>query len=93
VGAASRALDLHSASTARERCAAAAIARSMRCARSSTCTHTQSLYTKLAHDVLPMFYANRSQFISMMKAAIAKNAAFFSAHRMMQRYAVEAYVK
>jgi glycogen phosphorylase len=53
----------------------------------------ESLYTKLAQDVLPMFYSDRPRFISMMKAAIAKNASYFNSHRMMQRYAVEAYVK
>lgn len=53
----------------------------------------ESLYTKLSHEVLPMFYGDRARLIAMMKAAIAKNASYFNAHRMMQRYAVEAYVR
>jgi len=56
-------------------------------------TDAESLYVKLSRDVLPMFYEDRTRFIAMMKAAIAKNASYFNAHRMMQRYAVEAYVK
>jgi starch phosphorylase len=53
----------------------------------------ESLYTKLSQQVLPLFYNDRPGFIAIMKAAIAKNASYFNAHRMMHRYAVEAYVK
>jgi starch phosphorylase len=53
----------------------------------------ESLYSKLEQAVLPLFYSNRQRFIAIMKGAIAKNAFYFNAHRMMQAYAVNAYVK
>jgi starch phosphorylase len=52
-----------------------------------------SLYEKLERVVLPLFYENRSGWIGVMKGAISKNASFFSSHRMMRRYASDAYVR
>jgi starch phosphorylase len=51
-----------------------------------------SLYEKLEHKVLPLYHADRTGWIRVMKGAIAKNAAFFNSHRMMRRYATEAYI-
>ncbi|HET8937547.1 MAG TPA: alpha-glucan family phosphorylase [Polyangiales bacterium] len=60
---------------------------------SPTLRDAESLYSKLGEQVLPMYYSDRKRFIQMMKATIAKNAFYFNAHRMMQRYAVDVYVK
>ena len=50
------------------------------------------LYEKLEHVVLPLFYGDRAAWTKLMKASIAKNAAYFNSHRMMRRYATEAYL-
>ena len=52
-----------------------------------------SLYDKLEHKVLPLYHGDRAGWIRVMKGAIAKNAAFFNSHRMMRRYATEAYIR
>jgi len=52
-----------------------------------------SLYEKLEEVVLPLYYGDRSGWIAVMKGAISKNASFFNSHRMMRRYAAEAYVR
>ena len=51
------------------------------------------LYDKLERVVLPAFYGDRSAWVPIMKASIAKNAAYFNSHRMMRRYATEAYLR
>jgi starch phosphorylase len=43
--------------------------------------------------VLPLFHGNRAGWIAVMKGAIAKNASYFNTHRMMRRYASEAYLQ
>ncbi len=53
----------------------------------------ESLYEKLEHTVLPLYHQDRSGWIAVMKGAIAKNASFFNSHRMMRRYATEAYIR
>jgi glycogen phosphorylase len=52
-----------------------------------------SLYDKLERVVLPLYYEDRTGWIAVMKGAIAKNASFFNSHRMMRRYASDAYVR
>jgi starch phosphorylase len=52
-----------------------------------------SLYDKLEKVVLPLYYDNRNGWISVMKGAITKNASYFNSHRMMRRYASDAYVR
>jgi starch phosphorylase len=57
-----------------------------------------SLYTLLEQTVLPLYYADpapgaSSGWLAVMKGAIAKNAALFNSHRMMRRYATEAYLR
>jgi starch phosphorylase len=49
-----------------------------------------SLYDKLERVVLPL-YATRDCWIKIMKGAIARNASLFHSHRMMRRYAADAY--
>ena len=50
------------------------------------------LYSKLEYIIVPMFYGRRDDWIKMMKNSIGKIAHHFNSHRMMQRYATEAYL-
>jgi starch phosphorylase len=52
-----------------------------------------SLYHKLEHKVLPLYAGDRRGWITVMKGAIGKNASYFNSHRMMRRYATEAYIR
>jgi starch phosphorylase len=52
-----------------------------------------SLYDKLEHQVLPLYYGDKAGWTAVMKGAITHNASFFNSHRMMRRYAVEAYLR
>jgi starch phosphorylase len=52
-----------------------------------------ALYDKLAHRVLPLYYDDRTGWLAVMKGAITKDASFFNSHRMMRRYATEAYIR
>jgi starch phosphorylase len=50
------------------------------------------LYDKLENVVLPLYYARGDGgWVRLMKGAISKNASYFNSHRMMRRYATEAY--
>ncbi len=53
----------------------------------------ESLYEKLERQVLPAYYGDRHTWIRMMQNAIGKNAYFFNTHRMMRRYATDAYLR
>lgn len=53
----------------------------------------EAFYRKLEDVVLPLFYDEHDRWITVMKSAIAKNASFFNSHRMMRRYASDAYVR
>ena len=55
----------------------------------------RELYKKLERVVLPLFYSDSSKagWIAVMKGSIAKNSAYFNSHRMMRRYATEAYLR
>ena len=50
-----------------------------------------SLYAQLERVILPLF-ASPGEWIKVMKGAIARNASVFHSHRMMRRYAAEAYL-
>ena len=55
-----------------------------------------SLYEKLERIILPLYYGQASHpagWIGVMQGAITKNAAYFNSHRMMRRYATEAYLR
>jgi starch phosphorylase len=52
----------------------------------------RALYDKLEQVVLPLWIGDRAGWIAVMKGAISKNASFFNSHRMMRRYATEAYL-
>jgi glucan phosphorylase len=44
--------------------------------------------------VLPLFYASEAHgWARLMKNVVSKNAAYFNSHRMMRRYATEAYLR
>lgn len=53
----------------------------------------ESLYLKLENTVLPLWHGDRPKWITLMKNVISKNAAFFTSHRMLRRYAIEAYLR
>ena len=50
------------------------------------------LYNKLEYLITPKFYQQRDEWITMMKNSIGKVAYYFNTHRMMRRYATEAYL-
>ncbi|EAU55186.1 hypothetical protein SPV1_10656 [Mariprofundus ferrooxydans PV-1] len=52
-----------------------------------------SLYRKLDEVVLPLYHEDRDGWISVMQRAISKNASIFNSHRMMRRYASDAYIR
>ncbi len=60
---------------------------------SSNGEDVNSLYEKLEKKVLPLYHDDRKGWISIMKNAIGKNASYFNSHRMMRRYATEAYIR
>ncbi len=49
------------------------------------------LYNKLENSVLPL-YNKRKEWVNLMKGVISKNASIFNTHRMIRRYATEAYM-
>ncbi len=51
----------------------------------------EDLYAKLESTIAPMFYAAPDQFGAVRRAAIALNAAYFTAERMLRQYAAFAY--
>lgn len=50
-----------------------------------------SMYDKLEHAILPLFYRRRNEFIDVMRHALALNGSFFNSHRMVAEYALKAY--
>jgi starch phosphorylase len=50
------------------------------------------LYNKLEYLIIPKFYQQRDDWIGMMKNSIGKIAYYFNSHRMMRRYATDAYL-
>lgn len=50
-----------------------------------------SLYEKLEHTIIPLYYRERNQFVRIMRHAIALNGAFFNTQRMVQQYVLKAY--
>ena len=53
----------------------------------------EAIYHKLERVVLPLYFGDRGRWIWMMKQAISKIACYFNSHRMMRRYAAEAYLR
>ena len=52
-----------------------------------------SLYDKLERTVLPLYHGDAAGWTAVMKGAITRNASYFNSHRMMRRYAVDAYLR
>ena len=52
----------------------------------------EDLYSKLEYLIIPKFYEERDNWISMMKNSVAKVAYYFNSHRMMRRYTTDAYL-
>jgi starch phosphorylase len=52
-----------------------------------------SLYGKLRYQIIPLFYEHKDQWIEVMRHAIAMNGSFFNTQRMLQQYAVKAYLE
>jgi starch phosphorylase len=52
--------------------------------------HADALYAKLEEVILPAF-RDRSRWAAIMKSTIAHNGSYFNSHRMIRRYASEAY--
>jgi starch phosphorylase len=50
-----------------------------------------SLYGKLEHVILPMFYAERDRYLEVMRHALALNGSFFNTERMLDQYVRKAY--
>lgn len=59
---------------------------------SDPASHGPALLERLDRDVLPLWHAGPAAWARVMQGAIAKNAARFSSHHMMRRYAAEAYL-
>ena len=54
----------------------------------------RALYDKLEQTVLPLFHdTGGAGWTAVMRGAISKNASYFNSHRMMRRYATEAYIR
>ncbi|MFA7095173.1 MAG: alpha-glucan family phosphorylase [Gammaproteobacteria bacterium] len=62
-------------------------------AESADNTDAEALYRKLDETVLPLYHNDRAGWIRVMKGAITKSASMFNSHRMMRRYAAEAYLR
>lgn len=59
-----------------------------------TASDARSFYDKLENTILPLYYdEERVKWVKLMKGAISKNASYFNSHRMMRRYATEAYLE
>jgi glycogen phosphorylase len=50
-----------------------------------------SLYNKLEHVILPLFYQQPTEFAQVMRSAIALNGSFFNTQRMVLQYLKNAY--
>jgi len=52
-----------------------------------------SIYDKLEHKILPLFYRNNDEYIAVMRRAMAINASYFNTMRMVEQYLVRAYAR
>jgi glycogen phosphorylase len=50
-----------------------------------------SLYDKLEHTILPLYYSQPTGYPGIMRSAIALNGSFFNTQRMLSQYVVNAY--
>jgi starch phosphorylase len=54
-------------------------------------TESRSLYNKLEHVILPLFYGQPEEFAKVMRSVIALNGSFFNTQRMLSQYMINAY--
>jgi glycogen phosphorylase len=57
-----------------------------------TDSEVSTLYDKLEHQILPMFYGTPNRYTEVMRSAIALNGSFFNTQRMVQQYLANAYM-
>jgi len=50
-----------------------------------------SLYDKLEHVIVPLFYGRPAAFVEVMRSTIALNGSFFNTQRMVSQYVTNAY--
>jgi starch phosphorylase len=50
-----------------------------------------SLYDKLEHQIVPMYYRAPEAYAHVMRSCISLNASFFNTHRMLSQYKANAY--
>lgn len=50
-----------------------------------------SLYERLEHTILPMYYSQSQQYAQIMRSAIAINGSFFNTQRMVSQYLLNSY--
>ena len=62
-------------------------------AESDNARDAAHLYDVLETKILPLWHEDRAGWIAVMKGAISRNGAYFQSHRMMRRYATEAYLR
>ena len=55
-------------------------------------SEVNSLYGKLASDIVPMYYKQPERYTNVMRMSIALNASFFNTQRMVQQYVSNAYM-
>ncbi len=55
-------------------------------------TEVATLYEKLEHQIIPMFYGIPHRYTEVMRSAIALNGSFFNTQRMVQQYLANAYM-
>jgi glycogen phosphorylase len=51
-----------------------------------------SLYDKLEHTILPLFYSQPQAWAQIMRSTIAVNGSFFNTQRMISQYLLDAYL-
>ena len=56
-------------------------------------THGAKLHDKLDGTVLPLWHGDRAGWTRIMRECVAKVGSRFNSHRMMRRYASEAYLR
>jgi len=60
-------------------------------ARGEVALAADSLYSKLEHVILPLFYRDRDLYLGVMRHAIALNGSWFNTERMLDQYVRKAY--
>ena len=53
--------------------------------------HARALVETLRERVLPTFYQRHTDYVAVMRSALALNGSFFTTQRMVQEYCLRAY--